>query len=69
MIMGCGLLVWSIVCLAGSFMTTFESLLALRCLGGIGGIKALNFEQLRLMPNLNLLILFQRPLTHQLVRP
>lgn len=33
-IMGCGLLVWSIVTLAGSYMTTFETLLAFRCLGG-----------------------------------
>ncbi|XP_045032367.1 protein spinster homolog 1 isoform X1 [Daphnia magna] len=35
-IMGCGLLVWSIVTMAGSFMTTFETLLIFRCLGGIG---------------------------------
>lgn len=33
-IMGCGLLVWSIVTMAGSFMTTFETLLIFRCLGG-----------------------------------
>ncbi len=32
--MGCGLLVWSIVTMAGSYMTTFETLLAFRCLGG-----------------------------------
>jgi hypothetical protein len=32
--MGCGLLVWSIVTMAGSFMTTFETLLIFRCLGG-----------------------------------
>lgn len=31
-----GLSVWSLVSLAGSYMTTYSSLLALRCLGGIG---------------------------------
>ncbi|XP_046653023.1 protein spinster-like [Daphnia pulicaria] len=31
-----GLTVWSLVSLAGSYMTTYSSLLALRCLGGIG---------------------------------
>jgi len=29
-----GITVWSLVSFAGSYMTTFSSLLALRCLGG-----------------------------------
>lgn len=31
-----GLFVWSAVSLAGSYMTNYGSLLAFRCLGGIG---------------------------------